>query len=225
MWGLTFVAIRYVHPFTELDLAIARYGIFALMSLLRMVRPRFRPRGIQPGRAVVALLLGAVGYVGYFIAASLAVRHAGAAIPPLVVGLLPVCLAIIGNRANSDVEWGRLALPLAMITVGVAVTNLWTLSNARAAGTRQGVLLGIACSFVALGHLDRVRRGQRAGNARGGKPRHAGLDRPARHRRRAGDHAAGGDGGIGRAIDVRHTALVVTGGAEFPRLGTGDGHW
>jgi drug/metabolite transporter (DMT)-like permease len=151
LWGLTFVAIRYVQPFTELDLAIARYGIFALMSLLLMVRPRFRPRGIPPGRAVVALLLGAVGYVGYFIAASLAVRHAGAAIPPLVVGLLPVCLAIIGNRANSDVEWGRLALPLAMITAGVAVTNLWTLTNARAAGTQQDVLLGIACSFAALG--------------------------------------------------------------------------
>lgn len=151
LWGLTFVAIRYVHPFTELDLAIARYGIFGMASLLLMARPRFRPRSIRPSSAAVALLLGSVGYVGYFIAASLAVRYAGAAIPPLVVGLLPVCLAVIGNRANADVEWSRLAAPLAMISAGVAVTNLWTLKAARAAGAQQDVLLGIAFSFVALG--------------------------------------------------------------------------
>lgn len=150
LWGLTFVAPRAVHPFTELDLAIARYAIFGIASLLLMIHPQFRPRGIRPANAAVALLLGSAGYVGYFIAASFAVRFAGAAIPPLVIGLLPVCLAVIGNWANADVQWRRLVVPLAMITMGVAVTNIWTLGNAQTESQRQDVLTGIGCSFVAL---------------------------------------------------------------------------
>ena len=43
LWGLTFVAPRAIRPFTELDLAIARYAIFGLISLGLMILPRFRP--------------------------------------------------------------------------------------------------------------------------------------------------------------------------------------
>ncbi len=150
LWGLTFVAPRAVHPFTELDLAIARYSIFGIASLLLMILPQFRPRAIRPANAAVALVLGSAGYVGYFVAASFAVRFAGAAIPPLVIGLLPVCLAVIGNWANADVQWRRLVVPLAMISVGVAVANIWTLGNAQTESQRQDVVAGIGCSFVAL---------------------------------------------------------------------------
>src|SRR6185503_2952665 len=151
LWGLTFVAARVVHPFTEVDLAIARYTIFGLTSLLLMIRPAFRPTGIRRSHAATALLLGSVGYVGYFIAATLAVKLAGPAVPPLIVGLLPVILAVIGNRANTDVCWRRLIAPLAMIFAGVAIANLWTLIDADSGGERRDVLLGIACSLVALG--------------------------------------------------------------------------
>jgi drug/metabolite transporter (DMT)-like permease len=150
LWGLTFVAPRAVYPFTELDLAIARYSIFGIASLMLMIHPQFRPRGIRPANAAVALVLGSAGYVGYFVAASFAVRFAGAAIPPLVIGLLPVCLAVIGNWANADVQWRRLVVPLSMISVGVAITNILALGNAQTESQRQDVVTGIGCSFVAL---------------------------------------------------------------------------
>lgn len=93
LWGLTFVAPRAVEPFSAWDLTVARYGVFGLACLLLMLHPRFRPAGLSSRRRAVALLLGGAGYVGYFVSAAFAVKLAGAAIPPLVIGTMPVFLA------------------------------------------------------------------------------------------------------------------------------------
>lgn len=82
LWGLSFVAPRAVEPFTALDLTIARYGIFGLVSALLMILPRFRPKGLSCGQWLRGMLLGGAGYIGYFIAVAHAVRLAGASAVP-----------------------------------------------------------------------------------------------------------------------------------------------
>lgn len=149
LWGLTFVAPRAVAPFTAWDLTIARYGIFGLACLLLMVDRRFRPTGIVPSRLLIGLLLGGAGYVGYFISAAFGVQLAGAAVPPVMIGTMPVFLAIIANIRDRSAPWKALALPLALIAIGVVIVNAATLSAADVADTAS-ILLGTLASSAAL---------------------------------------------------------------------------
>lgn len=150
LWGLTFVAPRAVGPFSAIDLTVARYGVFGAASLLLMLHPRFRPWGRMPARRLVTgLLLGGAGYIGFFLCAASAVRLAGAAIPPLIIGTMPVILAVIANLRDGTAPWRRLALPLGLIAGGVAVVNMAAL-GAAAAGGGTAVLSGIACALCAL---------------------------------------------------------------------------
>jgi drug/metabolite transporter (DMT)-like permease len=141
LWGLTFIAPRVVDPFSTWDLTVARYGIFGLVSVLLMLHPRFRPRGLSFRLWLIGLLLGGAGYVGYFVAVAFAVRLAGAAVPPLVIGTMPVLLALIANWRDRSVPWRALAPPLVLITAGVAIVNLSVIEAAGPEG-RGSVLLG-----------------------------------------------------------------------------------
>ena len=149
LWGLTFLAPRAVAPFTAWDLTIARYGIFGLACLLLMINRRFRPAGMAPSRLLIGLLLGGAGYVGYFVSAAFAVQLAGAAIPPVIIGTMPVFLAIIANVRDRSAPWRALALPLAMVAVGVTIVNVATISAADLSSA-TAITLGILTSFVAL---------------------------------------------------------------------------
>ncbi|MCF3639483.1 DMT family transporter [Rhizobium sp. TRM95111] len=149
LWGLTFVAPRAVEPFSAWDLTVARYGTFGAASLLLMLHPRFRPRGLSRRQWAVGLLLGGAGYVGYFVAAASAVRFAGAAIPPLVIGTMPVVLAIIANRRERTVPWRPLVPPLALIAGGVAVVNASALVSVGPDGG-EAIALGLVSAVAAL---------------------------------------------------------------------------
>jgi drug/metabolite transporter (DMT)-like permease len=148
-WGLTFIAPRAVTPFTAWDLTIARYGIFGLACLLLMADRRFRPTGIAPSRLLIGLLLGGVGYVGYFISVAFAVHLAGAAVPPVIIGTMPVFLAIIANIRDRSAPWKAIALPLALIAIGVAIVYVATIRAADVADTIS-ILLGTLASSAAL---------------------------------------------------------------------------
>jgi drug/metabolite transporter (DMT)-like permease len=149
LWGLTFVAPRLIDPYSALDLTVMRYGAFALGCLVLMIHPKLRPRGFSRPMWIIGLALGSVGYIGYFLSAAFAVLLAGAAIPPLIVGLMPVVLAVIANARDRSLPWARLTMPLVLILIGVSVVNLDTLARTEPAELGS-LLLGIALSFVAL---------------------------------------------------------------------------
>jgi drug/metabolite transporter (DMT)-like permease len=149
LWGLTFVAPRAIAPFTPWDLTIGRYGVFGLACMFLMADRRFRPSGIAPSRLLIGLLLGGAGYVGYFVSAAFAVQLAGAAVPPVIIGTMPVFLAVIANMRDSSAPWRPLVLPLSLIAAGVALVNVATISAANAADTAS-ILLGVLASSAAL---------------------------------------------------------------------------
>lgn len=149
LWGLTFVASRAVAPFSAWDITVARYAIFGLMSVLLMVMPQFRPRGVSGRLLGLGLALGGFCYNGYFLAIAFAVDGAGAAIPPLIVGTMPVILAILGNVRERAVPWRALALPLGLIAMGVLIVNGSALGDA--SPYRGGnILAGTAWAIAAL---------------------------------------------------------------------------
>jgi len=150
LWGLTFVAPRAVVPFSAVDLTIARYVTFGFLSACLMIHPRLRPSGIGMRRTIVALLLGGCGYVGYFVAVAHAVDRAGAALPPVIIGAMPVIMALIANGRDRALPWGLLAGPLGAIAAGVLIVNVETIGTADL-GRREDVFLGLLSACAALG--------------------------------------------------------------------------
>ncbi len=149
LWGLTFVAPRAVAPFTAWDLTIARCGIFGLACLLLMADRRFRPAGIASSRLLIGLILGGAGYVGYFVSAAFAVQFAGAAVPPVIIGTMPVFLAIIANMRDHSAPWRTFALPLVLIAIGVGIVNVAAIGAAEVTDM-PSILLGVLASSTAL---------------------------------------------------------------------------
>ena len=149
LWGLTFVAPRAVAPFSTWDLLVVRYGLFGITSLLLMLHPRLRLPRMPIAQAARGLLFGCVSAIGYFVSVAYAVKLAGAAIPPLIVGIAPVLLAIVANRRDASLPWGRLAWPLGFILAGLLIVNIDGIGQAPP-GHGMALLLGIAFSGVAL---------------------------------------------------------------------------
>jgi drug/metabolite transporter (DMT)-like permease len=151
LWGLTFVAPRAVAPYSEIDLAVFRYGLFGLMSLALMaMHPRFRPGRLTWRLMALAVWLGLSGFVIYYVCVAFSVSLAGPAIAPLVIGALPVMLAIYGNWRERSVSWGALAAPLMLIAVGLATVNVAAFAEAGTAGGHGRVLLGLALAVIGL---------------------------------------------------------------------------
>ena len=149
LWGLSFVAPRVVAPYTTIDLTVARYGLFAAVSLILMFNPRFRPVGLRRSLVLTGIALGSFGYVGYFMSISYAVRYAGTAIPPLVIGTMPVLLAVIANFKDRSIGWSALALPLILIAAGIGWVNV-SIFATTSTGDQTGILLGIFSALIGL---------------------------------------------------------------------------
>lgn len=149
LWGLTFVAPRAVEPFGTIELTIARYGIFGAASLVLMLDRRFRPTGFSWRRIALGLALGGFGYVGYFVCAAYAVQLSGPALPPMIIGTMPLITALIANRGEGAAPWQRLAVPMMLIMAGLLLVNLEALSPSHAL-RRERIAAGILMATLAL---------------------------------------------------------------------------
>lgn len=172
LWGLTFVAPLAVKPYTEADLAVLRYGAFGLTSLVLMaLSARFRPGPLTSNRIGHALWLGLSGYVLYFLCAAASITLAGPAIAPLIIGALPITLAIYGNWTDKTVTWAKLAPSLMLVAIGLALVNVDTFTRLPTGLERQRMLLGLlaACGAHLIWFLYAI------GNARAMR----GVDAPS----------------------------------------------
>ena len=149
LWGLTFIAPLAVAPASAWDLTVIRYEIFGLACAALMLSPRFRPGPMRLSHCVTGLLLGAVAFTGYVAGVFLAVRLAGVAIPPLVVGLSPIALALIANRGDETLPWRLLAPPLVLVAAGLFLVNASALAGADLA-RRADIFAGVLCACGSL---------------------------------------------------------------------------
>jgi drug/metabolite transporter (DMT)-like permease len=152
LWGLIFIAPRAAEPYSEVDLAVWRYIAFGMTSLLLMAaHKRFRPHNISKHHLVTALMLGVIGYVFYYICIAFSIRLAGPALTPLIIGSLPLTLAIYGNWRDQNVAWKRLIFPLALIVVGLTCVYTATLNHSVEQRPANAVLWG--CLFALAAHV------------------------------------------------------------------------
>ncbi|MCE2880422.1 MAG: DMT family transporter [Comamonadaceae bacterium] len=150
-WGLVFVAPVLLPDYTPAMLTFGRYLAFGLIALPLAWRDRRALAALSRSDWLEALKLAAVGNVLYYLALSSAIQFAGVPLPTVIIGTLPVVIAVCANLQNREIAWRRLLLPLLLIALGIACVNASELQRADGRAVTGAALgLGFVLALAAV---------------------------------------------------------------------------
>ncbi|MBT0993332.1 DMT family transporter [Cellulomonas sp. DKR-3] len=153
VWGLAFLVPVVLPATPSLALALGRYLSFGAVSVVLLAltwRSALVGVGAQAWRT--ALTFALTGHLGYYVLLVQGIRWAGAPITTVIIGLVPVTVAITGNWVRREYPFSRLAFPLGLIVAGLAIVYSVELDWQSGVGGRPAGqwALGVAAAVGAL---------------------------------------------------------------------------
>ena len=142
MWGLVFVAPAMLPEYPAAWLTVGRYLAFGAIALPLAWMDRARLAELTRADWLEALKLAAVGNLLYYLCLSAAIQRAGGPLPTMIIGTLPVVIAISSNLRGSAavrardgrLPWARLLPSLLLIAGGIGCVNQAELQHLQASG-------------------------------------------------------------------------------------------
>ena len=136
MWGLVFVAPTLLPDYPATLLSFGRYLAFGVIALPMLWLDRRRMAQFTRSDWIEAAKLSLVGNVLYYLCLSAAIQRAGGPLPTMIIGTLPVVIAICSNLRDAErdgrLPWLRLAPSLGLIALGIGCVNQSELQQLRA---------------------------------------------------------------------------------------------
>jgi drug/metabolite transporter (DMT)-like permease len=140
MWGLVFVGPLLLPEYPATLQSFGRYLAFGLIALPLAWLDRGKLKQLARADWIEALKLALVGNIVYYLFLASAIQRAGGPLPTMIIGTLPVVIAITsklrtaraGARAEAPLAWGRLLPSLLLIGAGIALVNRVELAHLRA---------------------------------------------------------------------------------------------
>jgi drug/metabolite transporter (DMT)-like permease len=139
MWGIVFVGPLLLAEYPAALLAFGRYLAFGVIALPLALADRASLAQLTRADWRAAFALALVGNIAYYLFLASAIQRAGAPLPTMIIGTLPVVIAIVANLRSrrcgsreAPLPWRRLAPSLALIAVGIALVNRAELAALRA---------------------------------------------------------------------------------------------
>jgi drug/metabolite transporter (DMT)-like permease len=136
MWGLVFVAPLLLPDYPAALLSVARYLAFGLIALPLAWLDWGRLSQLTRDDWVEALKLSLVGNLLYYLCLAAAIQRAGGPLPTMIIGTLPVVIAITSNlrdhARDGRLPWLKLLPSLLLIAGGIACVNQGELDRLRA---------------------------------------------------------------------------------------------
>ncbi|MFM2055955.1 MAG: hypothetical protein RLY71_340 [Pseudomonadota bacterium] len=143
MWGLVFVGPLLLPEYPAALQSFGRYLAFGLITLPLGWFDRRRLAQFTRADWLAALELALIGNIIYYLFLASAIQRAGGPLPTMIIGTLPVVIALVSNvrdaRRDGRLPWLRLLPSLALIAAGIALVNQVELQALRA---RPGADLG-----------------------------------------------------------------------------------
>ena len=149
IWGLVFVVPLLLPDYPATLLTFGRYLAFGLVTLPIAWWQRDKLRKLTSGDWWLATRLSLVGNIAYYLALSGAIQLAGAPLPTLIIGTLPVVIAVCSNLGDRQFSWLRLLPSLLLIGLGLLCVNADQLERLDAQNTLNAYLMGAALAVVA----------------------------------------------------------------------------
>jgi drug/metabolite transporter (DMT)-like permease len=148
-WGTAFLAPLLTPGFSSIDLTVGRFLACGLLSLLlawaglrgEAQRPTWRQAG-------AALWLSLLGYTGYYLLLVLAIQAAGAALPVLIIGTIPIWIMLLGKPQG--LRWRALVPGLLLTLAGLALMMRVTAHGGGEAGGGSRLWVGIFYAVLAM---------------------------------------------------------------------------
>ena len=156
VWGLVFVAPLLLPEYPAAMLSFGRYLAFGLIALPLAGLDRRRLALLTRADWVEALKLALVGNIVYYLFLSAAIQRAGGPLPTMIIGTLPVIIAVASNLRDGErdgrLPWLQLLPSLALIGLGLALVNRVEFERLRADPAADVVryALGAALALVAV---------------------------------------------------------------------------
>lgn len=145
LWGLAFIAPLALADWSPLAIAGGRYLAYALVAVVALASgARHSRAGVRVWMAAAVLTL--LGNAFYYLLFALAVRHAGSYLPTLVIGALPVTMAVAGQWRERRPWRLRHLPPLVLIVAGLVCVN----AGERSAASGDDYATGVAAAVGAL---------------------------------------------------------------------------
>ena len=141
MWGLVFIVPLLLPQYPAALLSVARYLAFGLIALPLAWFDRAPLARLARADWIEALKLSAIGNLLYYLCLAAAIQRAGAPLPTMIIGTLPVVIAVSSNLRSASsplhalrdgrLAWRRLVPPLLLIAAGIACVNQVELDRLR----------------------------------------------------------------------------------------------
>ena len=136
MWGLVFVGPLLLPEYPAALQSVGRYLAFGLIALPLAWIDRAALRRLSRSDWLEAVKLAVIGNLIYYLCLASAIQLAGAPLPTMIIGTLPVVIAISANlrdhRRDGRLPWARLAPSLLLIAAGIGCVNHVELQALRA---------------------------------------------------------------------------------------------
>jgi drug/metabolite transporter (DMT)-like permease len=136
IWGLVFVGPLLLPEYPAALQSVGRYLAFGMIALPLAWLDRKALRQLARADWIEALKLVAIGNLLYYLCLASAIQRAGGPLPTMIIGTLPVVIAISANlrdaRRDGRLPWARLAPSLLLIAAGIGCVNHVELQALRA---------------------------------------------------------------------------------------------
>lgn len=127
MWGLVFVGPLLLPEYPPALHVFGRYLAFGLIAIPMAWFDREQLARLHRADWLEALKLTIVGNFLYYQFLASAIQHAGGPLPTMIIGTLPVVIAIFANQLNRErdgqLPWRQLTPCLGIILAGIACVN------------------------------------------------------------------------------------------------------
>jgi len=166
LWGLVFLAPKVAPEASPMLMSAGRYLAYGLIAAA-MLAPRWgRVRGALDAASWRGLVwLSLAGNIVYYLFLVVGVHYAGVAASALIVGMVPVAVAVWGLRDPDAPSLARSAPPILLAAVAVALIG-WGAFHGQGGHGQDGgghgggepvpggdlhqTLIGLACAVAAL---------------------------------------------------------------------------
>lgn len=155
LWGLVFLMPMVLGDYPAVVLAFGRYLAFGVLALGLAWFDRTALARLHRDDWIEAFKLALIGNLLYYSTLAAAIQLAGGPVPTLIIGTLPVVIAISANllerkAQGGGVPWRRLLLPLLGISAGLAAVHHGPSGGGHAGQEGMRYLAGVLLAVVAL---------------------------------------------------------------------------
>src|SRR6266536_2730071 len=124
VWGLAFLVPVLLHGWSAVAVTSGRYLAYGAVSAILFALGGRSLRGLTRRHWRPALAFAITGNVGYYLLLVLGIELIGAPVTDIVIGCIPVTLALAGNIASRAYAWRKLALPVGLVTAAITLIGL-----------------------------------------------------------------------------------------------------